>query len=225
MKTRSEAWNVIPERVEGSRGTVRTFDAGIRKLAENRFRALVEGTVAGFGGSVRSTGAWDTPQWSTPIRKPTSPQRSPKGSAARGRWTRTAPRSWAVRISPTCCKLSRGPYIQVGNGDTAEVHHPAYNFNDEAIALAASTGPNSSKPACPRPERKAHGLVRISRLGKPRFVDELVDFVRIPSVSAAPTHIPDVVAAGDWVVRRLQAAGMENVRMMPTEGHPVVYAD
>jgi acetylornithine deacetylase/succinyl-diaminopimelate desuccinylase-like protein len=58
-----------------------------------------------------------------------------------------------------------------------------------------------------------------------RFVDELVDFVRIPSVSAAPAHIPDVVAAGNWVVKRLQAAGMDNVRMMPTEGHPVVYAD
>jgi len=56
-------------------------------------------------------------------------------------------------------------------------------------------------------------------------VDELVDFVRIPSVSAAPAHIPDVVAAGNWVVKRLQAAGMDNVRMMPTEGHPVVYAD
>lgn len=60
---------------------------------------------------------------------------------------------------------------------------------------------------------------------QPRFVDELIDFVRIPSVSAAPAHIPDVVAAGNWVVDRLKAAGMENVRMMPTEGHPVVYAD
>lgn len=63
------------------------------------------------------------------------------------------------------------------------------------------------------------------KANQPRFVDELVDFVRIPSVSAAPAHVPDVVAAGEWVVRRLQAAGMENVRLMPTEGHPVVYAD
>jgi acetylornithine deacetylase/succinyl-diaminopimelate desuccinylase-like protein len=58
-----------------------------------------------------------------------------------------------------------------------------------------------------------------------RFIDELIDFVRIPSVSAAEAHVADVVAAGDWVVQRLQAAGMENVRIMPTEGHPVVYAD
>jgi hippurate hydrolase len=31
-----------------------------------------------------------------------------------------------------------GAYIQIGNGDTADVHHPAYDFNDEAIPLGAS---------------------------------------------------------------------------------------
>jgi hippurate hydrolase len=31
-----------------------------------------------------------------------------------------------------------GAYIQIGNGDTAEVHHPAYNFNDDAIPAGAS---------------------------------------------------------------------------------------
>lgn len=58
-----------------------------------------------------------------------------------------------------------------------------------------------------------------------RFVDELLDFVRIPSVSAADAHKADVVRAGDWVVARLIAAGVENVAMLPTAGHPVVYAD
>ena len=58
-----------------------------------------------------------------------------------------------------------------------------------------------------------------------RFVDELLDFVRIPSVSASTAHVEDVVTAGNWVVQRLVAAGVENVRMMPTAGHPVVYGD
>jgi acetylornithine deacetylase/succinyl-diaminopimelate desuccinylase-like protein len=57
------------------------------------------------------------------------------------------------------------------------------------------------------------------------FVQELIDFVRIPSVSAIPAHAGDVVTAGNWVVARMQAAGIENVRMMPTAGHPVVYGD
>ena len=58
-----------------------------------------------------------------------------------------------------------------------------------------------------------------------RFVDELLDFVRIPSVSAIDAHKADVVHAGEWVVRRLIAAGAENVRMLPTAGHPVVFGD
>ena len=58
-----------------------------------------------------------------------------------------------------------------------------------------------------------------------RFVEELRDLVRIPSVSAKPEHMPDVEAAGEWVVARLKAAGAENVAMYPTAGHPVVYGD
>ena len=58
-----------------------------------------------------------------------------------------------------------------------------------------------------------------------RFIDELMDFIRIPSVSAKPEHVDDVKRAGLWVVERLRAAGMENVEMLPTAGHPVVCAD
>ncbi len=58
-----------------------------------------------------------------------------------------------------------------------------------------------------------------------RFVEELRDLVRIPSVSAKPEHMPDIEAAGEWVVARLKAAGAKNVAMYPTAGHPVVYGD
>ncbi|MEX0284200.1 MAG: dipeptidase [Paracoccaceae bacterium] len=58
-----------------------------------------------------------------------------------------------------------------------------------------------------------------------RFVDELLDFVRIPSVSASADYAQDVRRAGEWVVERVMAAGMENVRLMETGGHPVVYGD
>ena len=58
-----------------------------------------------------------------------------------------------------------------------------------------------------------------------RFVAELLDFVSIPSVSASDAHIADVVQAGTWVMDRMAAAGVENIRMHPTEGHPVVYGD
>ncbi|MFN3146274.1 MAG: dipeptidase [Paracoccaceae bacterium] len=58
-----------------------------------------------------------------------------------------------------------------------------------------------------------------------RFVDELCDFLRVPSVSAKPGNAADVRAAGQWVVDRLTAAGIENARIHETAGHPVVCAD
>lgn len=60
---------------------------------------------------------------------------------------------------------------------------------------------------------------------QPRFVAELLDFVRIPSVSAKPENIPDVVRAGEWVAARLTAAGAERAEVLPTAGHPVVCAE
>ena len=58
-----------------------------------------------------------------------------------------------------------------------------------------------------------------------RFIQELCDFIRIPSVSALDHHTQDVVDAGNWVIARMDAAGIENTQMLPTEGHPVVYGD
>ena len=60
---------------------------------------------------------------------------------------------------------------------------------------------------------------------EPRFVDELLDFVRIPSVSAKPENIPDVQRAAQWVAARLTAAGAERAEVLPTAGHPVVCAE
>ena len=57
------------------------------------------------------------------------------------------------------------------------------------------------------------------------FIEDLIDFVSIPSISAMDEHFEDVVKAGEWVVERLNHAGIENARLMETETHPVVYAD
>jgi acetylornithine deacetylase/succinyl-diaminopimelate desuccinylase-like protein len=58
-----------------------------------------------------------------------------------------------------------------------------------------------------------------------RFIEELCDFIRIPSVSAKPENADDVRAAGQWVVDRLKSAGIENAQMFETAGHPVVCGD
>ncbi|MDZ4164579.1 MAG: dipeptidase [Smithellaceae bacterium] len=60
---------------------------------------------------------------------------------------------------------------------------------------------------------------------KERFLKELMDFLRIPSISALPAHSGDVQRAAQWVEARLKRAGVESLRIMPTGGHPVVYGD
>ena len=58
-----------------------------------------------------------------------------------------------------------------------------------------------------------------------RLLDELKDFIRIPSISTLPDHAPDVLRAAEFVAASLKSAGMENVEIIPTAGHPLVYAD
>jgi acetylornithine deacetylase/succinyl-diaminopimelate desuccinylase-like protein len=58
-----------------------------------------------------------------------------------------------------------------------------------------------------------------------RWLDELTDFLRIPSISTLPEHKDDVAHAAQFVADSLKHAGLENVEVIPTARHPLVYAD
>jgi acetylornithine deacetylase/succinyl-diaminopimelate desuccinylase-like protein len=58
-----------------------------------------------------------------------------------------------------------------------------------------------------------------------RSLDELNELLRIPSISSLPEHAPDVQRAAEWTAERLKAARIQNVEILPTGGHPVVYGD
>ena len=60
---------------------------------------------------------------------------------------------------------------------------------------------------------------------QPRFLDELKNFLRIPSISTLPEHAADVQRAAQFVADGLKTAGLENVEIIPTKRHPLVYAD
>jgi acetylornithine deacetylase/succinyl-diaminopimelate desuccinylase-like protein len=60
---------------------------------------------------------------------------------------------------------------------------------------------------------------------KERFLEELFSFLRIPSVSTDPNHKADVARAAHFVAESLKAAGLENIEIIPTAKHPLVYAD
>ena len=57
-----------------------------------------------------------------------------------------------------------------------------------------------------------------------RFLEELKEFIRIPSVSTLPEHEGDVRKAALFVAESLRNAGLENIRIIPAERHPLVYA-
>src|SRR6201984_3044091 len=71
----------------------------------------------------------------------------------------------------------------------------------------------------------ASSAVSFAKENQQRFLGELKDLLRIPSVSTAPEHKEDVRRAAMFVADELRRIGMENVEVIPTKGHPLVYAD
>ena len=71
----------------------------------------------------------------------------------------------------------------------------------------------------------ASSAVNFARNNQQRFLNELKDLLRIPSVSTLEEHKPDIQKAADYVANNLRTIGMENVEIIPTKGHPLIYAD
>jgi acetylornithine deacetylase/succinyl-diaminopimelate desuccinylase-like protein len=71
----------------------------------------------------------------------------------------------------------------------------------------------------------ASSSVGYAQQNQQRFLGELKDLLRIPSVSTAPEHRDDVRRAAEFVANGLRNAGMENVEIIATKGHPLIYAD
>src|SRR5580658_7408514 len=77
----------------------------------------------------------------------------------------------------------------------------------------------------------SEAAIAYAQKNRQRFVEELKELLRIPSVSTAPEHAGDVRKAAEWAADKLRAAGMENVRLIETtsekhkNGHPLIYAD
>ena len=60
---------------------------------------------------------------------------------------------------------------------------------------------------------------------KDQILDELIEFVRIPSVSTDPKKKTEMQRAAQWVANQMHSLGFENVKILPTARHPVVYGE
>jgi len=60
---------------------------------------------------------------------------------------------------------------------------------------------------------------------QPQALESLKELIRIPSISTLPEWKPDVLRAAEWIAERLRSLGMQNVAVLPTKGHPVVFGE
>ncbi|MEM9318713.1 MAG: M20 aminoacylase family protein [Pseudomonadota bacterium] len=134
FETSSNAFNVIPERAH-LRGTVRTLDAGIHDLAEERIKEIAQGIAVTFGGKIEVAY-----QRNYPVMVNSEEQTNFAAEVAEvvSGQCDDAPQVMGGEDFAFMLNARPGAYILVGNGDTAHVHHPKYNFNDEAIPAGCS---------------------------------------------------------------------------------------
>jgi hippurate hydrolase len=135
VETDSPAHNVIPQVVK-MKGTVRTMDFGVQDFVERRIKEICEGTAMAFGAKAEVVYTRGYPVTvNTPENTDFAVEvaRSVSGKVDAD----TAPLMGAEDFSFMLLERP-GAYIFLGNGDTAMVHHPAYNFDDSAIPFGSS---------------------------------------------------------------------------------------
>jgi len=129
--------NVIPQTAL-LRGTARSFDPEVRDLLEERLHEVVEGTARLHGATAKLTYRRDYPVTRNHERQ-TAFAASVAGEVVGGAQvdSAVAPVMGAEDFS-FMLEARPGAFIFVGNGDSAGLHHPAYNFNDEVIPVGTS---------------------------------------------------------------------------------------
>jgi len=135
MRSETNAFNVIPARLT-LRGTVRSFEPEVRQMAETRVRAIAEDGAALHGATA-------SVNWipGCPAMINTEPQTEIARAAATavgGQAPRHADLAMGGEDFAFMLEARPGAYIQIGNGDSAEVHHPQYDFADAAIPAGAT---------------------------------------------------------------------------------------
>jgi len=129
--------NVIPQTAQ-LKGTARSLDPKVRDLLEARLHAVIEGTAALYGATAKLTYKRDYPVLRNHEQE-TSFAASVASEVVGGSHVDTAmvPVMGAEDFS-FMLEARPGAFIFVGNGPSANLHHPAYNFNDEVIPIGTS---------------------------------------------------------------------------------------
>ena len=134
FQTSSNAYNVIPQKVH-LKGTVRTMSLELRDLADKRVNEICSGIATAMGGKAQVTYERNYPVMINHEEQTlfaADVARSVAGECDE------APLVMGGEDFAFMLEERPGAYILVGNGDTAMVHHPLYNFNDDVIPAGCS---------------------------------------------------------------------------------------
>ncbi|QOD63404.1 amidohydrolase [Ochrobactrum sp. MT180101] len=132
-----EAYNVIPEKATLS-GTVRTLKKETRAFAERRIREAAAGIAAATGAEITVRYKNNYPVTFNHDAQTEFAARVASAVAAEGKVDESVEPMMAAEDFSYMLEARPGAYIFLGNGDTPGLHHPAYDFNDDAIPYGVS---------------------------------------------------------------------------------------
>ncbi|MCM2440186.1 amidohydrolase [Agrobacterium vitis] len=129
--------NIIPEQAELT-GTVRTHDDETQDMAERRIREIVAGIASAHGAEAEVIYERPCPVTANHPQETDNAARAAIDIVGEGNVNTDVDPSMAGEDFAFMLKARPGAYIMIGNGNTAGLHNPAYDFNDEAIAYGIS---------------------------------------------------------------------------------------
>ena len=141
--------NVIPQTAL-LRGTARSLTPEVRDLLEQRMQAVVTGTARLYGASAKLTYRRDYPVTRNHEREAAFAASVAGEVVGRERVDDAVAPVMGAEDFSFMLEARPGAFIFVGNGDSANLHHPAYDFNDEAIPFGASYWVKLIETALPR---------------------------------------------------------------------------
>jgi amidohydrolase len=129
--------NIIPQTAKLS-GTARTLDPAVRDLVEKRLHEVIEGTAKLYGAKAKLVYKRDYPVTRNHERQTAFAAEIARDVVGKDRVDDAVAPVMGAEDFSYMLEARPGAFIFVGNGDTAGLHHPAYDFNDELIPVGAS---------------------------------------------------------------------------------------
>jgi amidohydrolase len=137
LRTEGDAFNVIPGRV-ALKGTVRTLDPAVQDFVEGRVRRIVADVAAAFGAAAEVDYRRNYPVTVNSAPEAAFAVRVAADVAGEERVDAAALPTMGGEDFSFMLQARPGAFVMMGNGPSAPLHHPAYDFNDDAIPFGCS---------------------------------------------------------------------------------------